>query len=206
MLYAWPRTVGADGGDDRDHLLVEQTHEHDRVDRVDLTNEAKFRIGPAGPYETGVLAAHPDRQRAMPVDRRHDARVDLAEQHHARDVDGLGIGDAQAVAELGRLAEPAHEVGDLGTASVHHHRPHAHRTHEDDVLREERERVAFRAGQRVAAVFHDDGAARETADVRKGLDEDRRLLGGPAAHGYIPARGRPAVSGRPSAMLAHWIA
>ena len=48
-----------------------------------------------------------------------DVAVDLADEHHARDVERLGVGDPQAVAELGLLAEPLHEVADLRTAAVH---------------------------------------------------------------------------------------
>ena len=35
--------------------------------------------------------------------------VDLADEHHPGDVDGLGVGDPETVAELGGLAQPAHQ-------------------------------------------------------------------------------------------------
>ena len=100
-------------------------------------------------------------------------RVDLADQHHAGDVDGLGVGDPQAVAELGRLAEPRHQLADLGAAAVDDDRPHADEAHQHDVLGEQREGVVVgRAGQGVAAVLDDDGLAGEAPDVRQRLDED----------------------------------
>ena len=86
----------------------------------------------------------------------------------------LGVGDAQAVDELGLLAEPAHEVADLRAAAVHDDRVHADEAHEHDVLREQvGERGIL---HRVAAVLDDDGLARELADVRQRLGEDRGLL------------------------------
>ena len=62
-----------------------------------------------GHDEPGVLAGHADRQRAVDVDGADDLAVDLADEHHAGDVDGLGVGDPLAVAELGHLAEPLHQ-------------------------------------------------------------------------------------------------
>ena len=67
-----------------------------------------------------------------------------------------------------------------------------------------------RAGQGVAAVLDDDHLAPEAADVGQGLDQDGGLGGGlrrsAVDHGYTPTTGRPAVSGSPSARLAHWMA
>ena len=70
----------------------------------------------------------------------------------------LGVGDAQAVDELGLLAEAPHELGDLRAAAVHDDRVHADEAHEHDVLREQ-------VGERgvvhgVAAVLDDDRLAR----------------------------------------------
>ena len=77
----------------------------------------------------------------------HDVAVDLAHQHHAGDVEGVGVGDPQAVEELGLLAQPLHELADLGPAAVDDDRPHADHAHEDDVLGEQ----APRAGSVMAA-------------------------------------------------------
>ena len=79
------------------------------------TSPTKPRSGwrALGEDQAGVLAAHADGDRAVHVDGADDLAVDLADEHHAGDVDGLGVGDALAVAELGHLAEPLHEVADL---------------------------------------------------------------------------------------------
>ena len=110
----------------------------------------------------------------MAVDRRDDLAVDLADQRHAHDVDGLGVGDAQPVDELGLLAQASHELGDLRPAAVHDDRVHADEAHEHDVLGEQVGEGGVLHG--VAAVLDDDGLARELADVRQRLGEDAGLL------------------------------
>ena len=119
----------------------------------------------------------PTAKRAVHVDGGHELRVDLTDQHHPDDVDGLAVGDAQAVAELALLAEPVHQVTDLRPAAVHDDRPHADLAHQHDVLGEQRQGVAVRCtGQRVAAVLDDDHLIRETANVRQRLDQRRRPI------------------------------
>ena len=174
MLYAWPASstpivamTGISSSRSSRSTIVGSIVAH-------VADEAEARVALVDPDEAGVLAREPDRVRAVLVDRRDDLAVDLADERHAHDVDGLGVGDPQAVDELGLLAEPAHEVGDLRTAAVHDDRVHADQPHEHDVLREQvGERGIL---HRVAAVLDDDGLARELADVRQRLGEDRRLL------------------------------
>ena len=88
-----------------------------------------------GADEPGVLAGHPDGQRAVDVDGRHQLRVHLTDEDHAGDVDRLGVGHPQAVAELGHLAEPVHQVADLRPATVDDDGAHADGAHQHDVLR-----------------------------------------------------------------------
>ncbi len=108
----------------------------------------------------------------------------LPTQHHAGDVDGLRVGDPQAVTELGHLAQARHQVADLRAAAVHHDGLHADGVHQHDVLGEQAERVGIDGGvgQRVAAVLDDDDLAGEATDVRQAFDQHRRLLGGRGAH------------------------
>ena len=108
----------------------------------------------------------------MHVDGADDLAVDLADEHHAGDVDGLGVGDPLAVAELGHLAEPLHEVADLRAAAVHDDRPDADRAHEHDVLGERGRQRGVDHG--VAAVLHDDDGAPEALDVGQRLDRAAR--------------------------------
>ena len=104
------------------------------------------------------------------------SRLTLPDEHHADDVDGLGVRDPLAVDELGLLPEPAHEVGDLRTAAVHDDRLHADQAHEDDIGGKElRERGILHG---VPAVLHHDDLARELADVGQRVGEDRSLLAG----------------------------
>ena len=111
-----------------------------RIDGLDarhVADEAEPFVAHLHRDEPGVLAREADRERAVLVDGRDDLAVHLAHQRHAHDVDGLGVGDPQAVDELRLLAEALHEVGDLRPTAVHDDRVHADEAHEHDVLREE---------------------------------------------------------------------
>ena len=168
--------VAADRGDHRDELVVDQAVDHLGVDLGDVADEAELLVAGGRPDQPGVDAADADGEAAVHVDRCHELRVDLALEHHPGDVDRLGVGDAQAVDELGLLAEAFHQLGDLRAAAVHDDRPHADEAHQHDVLGEQRERIVVGgAGERVAAVLDDHGLAGEPPDVRQRLDEDRRL-------------------------------
>ena len=92
-----------------------------------VTSPTKPSCGVAGfgADEAGVLAGDADGEGGVDVDGRDDVPVDLADQHHAGDVQGLGVGDPQAVDELGDLAQPGHQLADLGAATVDHEGPHA---------------------------------------------------------------------------------
>jgi hypothetical protein len=188
-------------------LVAQEPVEDARVDAGHVADETQFGVARCGLDQPRVLTADTDCVVAVDVDGGDELRVDLADQHHAGDVDGLGVGDPQAVAELGGLAEPAHQVADLRPAAVHHHRTDADETHQHDVLGEQRERVVVGgSGECVAAVLHHHHLAGEAADVRQGLDQRRDLVFGDFDHGIIPARGSPAVSSRPSATFAAWMA
>ncbi len=143
-----------------------------------LPDEAEVDVARRGRDQVGVLAGHPHRQRAVHVDGRDDVAVDLADEHHPRDVERVGVGDAQPVAELGLLAQPRHELADLRSAAVHHDGQDPDGAHEHDVLGERGQGVglapgvAVRGAQRVAAVLDDDDLARRsggcTAAPRRG--------------------------------------
>ena len=94
----------------------------------DVAHEAQLGRAGAGRDEAGVLAREADGQRPVHVDAGHDVAVDLAHQHHAGDVEGVGVGDPQPVEELGLLAQALHELADLGPAAVDDDRPHADRS------------------------------------------------------------------------------
>ena len=156
---------------------------------------------------------HADGQRGVDVDGRDDVPVDLADEHHAGDVEGLGVGDPQPVDELGDLAEPGHELADLGAAAVHHEGAHADRAHEHDVggergqagvaglpprpgrsadlaTRPARNRLSARPGQGVAAVLDHHHLAPE-----RGGCTGRASTRMAALVGRRRRRRRPAVTG-----------
>ena len=75
-------------------------------------------------------ASWPDRPTAsgpVHVERRDDVAVDLADEHHLRDLERLGVGDAVAVDELGALAQPAQPVADLRATTVYDDGAHRRR-------------------------------------------------------------------------------
>jgi hypothetical protein len=57
-------------------------------------------------HHVAVLAAQADRLAAGLVDEADDLLVDRAGQHHLDDLDGGGVGDAQAGGEFRLDAEP----------------------------------------------------------------------------------------------------
>ena len=134
--------VGPDRRHDGDQPLRQQPLEHGGVDHRHVADEAEVGVPRGGRDEVGILAGQPDGDRSVHVDGRHDVAVDLAHQHHAGDVERVGVGDPQPVAEFGLLAEPFHQLADLGPAAVHHDRQHAHGAHEDHVLGERGQRIA----------------------------------------------------------------
>src|SRR5207248_6394496 len=107
----------------------------------------------------------------------NDVAVDLADQHHAGDVEGFRIGDPETIAELGLLAQPLHELADLRTAAVDDNRAHADGSHQHDVLRE---RVEIPDG--VTPVLHHHDLVVEAADVRQSFGQDGGL--GVGNHGH----------------------
>ena len=132
---------------------------------------AELRAAGAGHDQTGVLARQPDRDRAVLVDGGHDVAADLAHQHHAGHVEAVGVGHPETVAELRLHAQPLHQLADLRSASVDHHRPNADGAHEDDVVGEGPGQVGVDHGR--TAVLDDDGRAAEPVDVGQRLDQNR---------------------------------
>src|SRR5262249_27989043 len=123
--------------------------------------------------QTGVLAGHADGVRTVLVDQTDQLPADLADQHHADHIDGLGRGDAKATTKLAVDAELGEHGRDLRAAAVYHNRL------EPDVAQEHQirgERPAhLRVEHRVAAVLDDDGRPVEPGEPRQGLDERARL-------------------------------
>jgi hypothetical protein len=98
------------------------------------------------------------------VDQQHDVLVDLADEHHLRDLDRLLIRNAQPVDELHRQLEPLHVARDLRSAAVHDHRIHPDVLEQHHVTR--KLLLEPRVGHRRAAVLDHDRLAVKLADVR----------------------------------------
>ena len=140
-------------------------------DALDLADEAELvGLGVRADLEQGaVLAREPDRGLAVAVEAHDDVGVDLAEQDHLRDLDGLGVGDAHALDEADLHPEPLHVLGDVRAAAVDDHRVQPDVLEQDDVGGEV---LAQRlVAHRRAAVLDHHGLAVELPDVRQGLEE-----------------------------------
>ena len=111
--------VGGRGGDHRD-VVGGDVVEHVDVDPLDRADEADLLgVGHRRHLEQrAVLPGEADRRLAVAVEALHDVGVELAEQDHARDLDRLGVGDAQALVEPDLEPEPLHVLGDLRAAAV----------------------------------------------------------------------------------------
>ena len=164
--------IRADGRDDRRQAVVEQAVDQLGANARDVADEAERRVGRRDGQQARILARHADRDRlvaGLAVDRRDEVAVDLADQHHADDLERLRVGDAKAVLELRLLADAAKHRVDLRPAAVDQHAAHADAAQQQHVLREREVGVAV---DRRAAELHDDRLAGELADVGQRLDED----------------------------------
>ena len=131
--------IRADGRDHRRQPVVEQAVDELGADRGDVADEAERRIGRRHRQQPRILARHADRDRlvaGLAVDRRDEVAVDLADQHHADDLERLGVGDAKPVLELRLLADAAQHRVDLRPAAVDQHAAHADAAQQQHVLRQ----------------------------------------------------------------------
>ena len=124
-------------------------------------------------HHVAVLAAKPDGLAAGGVDVADDLLVDRAGQHHLDDLDGLFVGDAQAVDEFRLDAELLQHGGDLRAAAVHHHRIDRGLLQQHHVAGEIARGLLLAHG--VAAVFHHDDFLVVALHVRQRLGQDARL-------------------------------
>ena len=143
-------------------------------------------------HHVAVLAAQPDGLAAGGVDVADDLLVDRAGQHHLDDLDGGGIGDAQAGGEFRLDAELLEHGRDLRAAAVHHHRIDGGLLEQHDVAGEIARQLLLAHG--VAAVFDHDDLLVVALHMRQRLRQDARLrlridLGGFGHRAGLPRKG-----------------
>ena len=164
--------VGADGRDDRDVVRRDVQQDVD-VDLLDLPDEADVLAARRGlaahAQQRAVVAAQPDRRLAVAVEAQDDVLVDLADEHHLRDLDRRLVGHAQAAHELDGHLQALHVGRDVGAAAVHDDGVHPDVLQEHDVAREVVDELGI--GHRGAAVLDDDRAAVELPDVRERFEK-----------------------------------
>ena len=153
-----------------------------RVDLVDLADpadvDAARRHPPRAAQQRPVVAGEADGRLAVAADAQHDVGVELADEHHLRDLDRRLVGDAQPADELDRHVEPPHVGGDVGAAAMDDDGVHADVLEQHDVARELL--AQLRVVHRRAAVLDHDRRAVELADVGQRLEE-----GGDVAHQVV---------------------
>ena len=178
-----PALVRGDRGEHRDEPAADEALEEGPLDGHHVADEAERGVPDGRGDEAGVLPREPDRHRAVAVERPDDLAVHLPDEDHPGDVEGLRVGDPEAVDELGGLAEARHQLPDLGAAPVDHDRVDPDGGEQHHVLREPGERDLLGAvgplagsgapGEGVPAVLHHHHPAGEAPDVGDGLDEHR---------------------------------
>ncbi len=159
---------GSERRQHRDQLVADQLVEQRQVDLFRIADETEIdrfldigiRIDHGAGrlrrlHHVAVLAAEADGLAAGFVDVADQLFIDRSGQHHLDDLDGGGIGDAQAGGEFGLDAEPLQHGRDLRTAAMDHHRIDRGLLKQHDIARECLGEV-FRA-HGVAAIFDDDG-------------------------------------------------
>ena len=83
--------------------------------------------------QAAVLAREAHGVGTVDIDRADDVTTDFADQHHAGDVEGLGVGDPQASTNAVSLPS-CEKLADLRSAAVHHDGFQADGAKQDDVL------------------------------------------------------------------------
>ena len=155
--------------------------DHANADPLDLADEAdvaRRRAPTASDAEQrAVVAREADRGLPMARDAQDDLLVHLADEHHLRDLDRLGVADPQPVDELHRQPEPLHVAGDLRAAAVDDDRVHSDVLEQHDIAREV---LAQRlVDHRRAAVLDHDRLAVELPDVGQRLEQRATSRVGP---------------------------
>jgi hypothetical protein len=151
-----------------------------RISEISLADEAEVRLrGPRHGREPGVDTGEADRGHAVRAEERDEVRVDRPGEHHRRDVERLGVGDAHAAHE-GRLeSEPRRHLGHLRPAAVDEDRFHAGVLDQRDVVGE-RARQRRLGHHGATDLDHDDRVA-VLAEERERLDERAALRDRPLA-------------------------
>ncbi len=138
---------------------------------------------------TAILTRDADGDRlvqCLAVDGGNEVAIDLADQHHADDLQRFLVGNAEAIAEFRRLAHPVHHRIHLRPPAVDDDAAHADAPQQQHVLRQ---RTVERLVDRRAAQLHHDRLAGEAPDIGQRLDQDARGIGG-TQHGspVMPAQ------------------
>ena len=167
------------GGDRRDHgdaAGLQLRQDAGRVDADDVADETQVDLdavdhgaAAATTEEPRVLTRESGGEGAVLVDATDQVAGDLAGEHHADDVHGLGRRDPVSAAELARDAQALEHRRDLRSAAVHDDRMDAGHPEIDHVLGEGACELV--AGHGIAAELHHDDPVRVALQPGQRLDE-----------------------------------
>ena len=115
----------------RDHVNVDALDAPDKADVL-----ATWRCAAGDSEQRAVVTTETHRRLAVASEAQDDFLVDLADEHHLRHLDGVGVGYAQPTDELDRHPEALHVGGDLRAATVDDDRVQPDVLEQHDVARE----------------------------------------------------------------------
>ena len=178
--------VGRQRAHDRHEVVVELLDEDARVEPQDVADETVVD-GLAGHLhgralrrfdQAAVDAADADRRNAERAAHGHDARVDLAVQHHRRDFERLRVRDAPALDHLRRQSQAFRQRRRLRAAAVHDDDADADLVQDADLLHQRAR--ALGSDERIAAGLQDEHFVLVDAQVRQRMaqrrDDDRAFV------------------------------
>ena len=152
-----------------DVVALDEVLEVGGVDVVDLAHAAKLGVELRAHERAGVGARDAHGQVAVAVDAGHEVLVDLAHEHLAHHVHGLGRGDTLAVLELHREVQALERAVDGLAATVHDHHVDAQDLEQHDIAHDVGTQLGALHGR--TAVLDDDGLAGDVLDPREGLEQ-----------------------------------
>ena len=128
--------INANGRNHRDELIIKEPLQNCGVNLFNVTNKSEFRIFGCCGNQSRIFATHTHCKTTMNVDRSNDLWIHLPAQHHSRNINRFGIGDPQTILELSGLAEPSHEIADLGSTTMNDDGLETNKSHQHNVLGE----------------------------------------------------------------------
>jgi len=181
-IEAVTRAIDGDGGYHRDVSLAGHNHKDLWVDDFGLADPAKVNLAfdafiydalgaffPSGDH-AAIFSGQAYPFAAVLADQCYKTRIDVPDEDHAGDFEGLFVSDTQACCKFGLFAHSLHLLADFRSASVNEHWLHTNVTQEHDVFDNTLHEALV--DHRVPANFDNDERSVKLANVRQRFDKD----------------------------------